>query len=163
VVVDEALTLVSHNLAETQDLGSVLGRMLNGQEVICLEGELGTGKTSLIQAIGRALGVTAPITSPTFTLVNEYGGRDVTIYHVDLYRLHGAEEIVQAGIDGCFYSHGICLVEWAEKARALLPAEYLYITLQHAGGDRRHITVHARGDSYRKLLVRLTDAVGSRT
>ncbi|HUV74604.1 MAG TPA: tRNA (adenosine(37)-N6)-threonylcarbamoyltransferase complex ATPase subunit type 1 TsaE, partial [Anaerolineae bacterium] len=63
---DETLTLVSHSLAETQDLGRVLGRLLDGQEVICLEGELGTGKTSLIQAIGRALGVRTPITSPTF-------------------------------------------------------------------------------------------------
>jgi tRNA threonylcarbamoyladenosine biosynthesis protein TsaE len=162
-VEDETLTLVRHSLAETQDLGRVLGRLLDGQEVICLEGELGTGKTSLIQAIGRALWVRTPITSPTFTLVNEYTGRDVTIYHVDLYRLRGAEEIVQAGIDGCFYSNGICLVEWAEKARAILPAEYLYITLEHAGGDRRHVSVHARGDSYRELLVRLRDAIGSGT
>ncbi len=160
---DEVLTLVSHNPAETQDLGSVMGRLLDGQEVICLEGELGSGKTSLIQAIGRALGVTAPITSPTFTLVNEYRGRDVSIYHVDLYRLRGVDEIVQAGIDGCFYSKGICLVEWAEKARAILPADHLYITLEHAGGDRRRISIRARGDSYRELLLRLRDAIGSRT
>jgi tRNA threonylcarbamoyladenosine biosynthesis protein TsaE len=162
-VEDEALTLVSQNLAETQDLGTVLGRLLDGQEVICLEGELGSGKTSLIQAIGRALGVTAPITSPTFTLVNEYRGRDVSIYHVDLYRLRGVDEIVQAGIDGCFYSKGICLVEWAEKARAILPADHLYVTLEHAGGDRRRISIRARGDSYRELLLRLRETIGSRT
>jgi tRNA threonylcarbamoyladenosine biosynthesis protein TsaE len=161
-VEDEVLTVVSHNLGETQDLGSVLGRLLDGQEVVCLEGELGSGKTSLIQAIGRTLGVTVPITSPTFTLVNEYRGRDVTIYHVDLYRLRSVEEIVQAGIDGCFYSKGICLVEWAEKARALLPADHLYITLEHAGGDRRRILIRARGDSSRELLLRLREAIGSR-
>jgi tRNA threonylcarbamoyladenosine biosynthesis protein TsaE len=160
-VEDKALTLVSHNLAETQDLGSVLGRLLEGREVICLEGELGSGKTTLIQAIGRALGVATPITSPTFTLVNEYRGRDVSIYHVDLYRLHGVDEIVQAGIDGCFYSKGICLVEWAEKARAILPTDHLYVTLEHAGGDKRRISILARGDSYRELLLRLREAIGS--
>ena len=158
---DEVLALVSHSLAETQDLGSVLGHLLDGHEVIGLEGELGTGKTSLIQAIGRALGVTAPITSPTFTLVNEYRGRDATIYHVDLYRLRSTEEIVQAGIDGCFYADGICLVEWAEKARAILPADHLYIMLEHAGADRRRVSIHGVGDSYRELVVRLRKAMGS--
>jgi len=157
----EGLTIVSHNLEQTQELGVLLGNLLEGQEIICLEGELGTGKTSLIQAIGRAKGVKEPITSPTFTLVNEYHGADVSLHHVDLYRLDSAEEIVQAGIDACFYGESICLVEWAEKARSILPVEHLYITLVHGGGDRRHITVQAGGDSYRQLLDRLKDAVGS--
>jgi tRNA threonylcarbamoyladenosine biosynthesis protein TsaE len=157
----EDLTIVSHNLAQTQELGVVLGELLEGQEIICLEGELGTGKTSLIQAIGRAKGVREPITSPTFTLVNEYHGTRVSLHHVDLYRLESAEEIVQAGIDACFYGESICLVEWAEKARAILPAEHLYITLAHGGGDSRHITVQARGHSYRTILARLKDSMGS--
>ncbi len=152
---DEGLSIVSQSLAETQDLGSVLGQLLDGQEVLCLEGELGTGKTSLVQAIGRAQGVRTPITSPTFTLVNEYHAREGTLYHIDLYRLGRPEEIVQAGIDAYFYGDGICLIEWAEKAGALLPAEHLYITLTHAGEDKRHISLRARGDSYRRLLDRL--------
>ena len=156
----EDLKIVSHSLAQTQELGVVLGELLEGQEIICLEGELGTGKTSLIQAIGRAKGVREPITSPTFTLVNEYHGTHVSLHHVDLYRLGSAEEIVQAGIDACFYGESICLVEWAEKARSILPAEHLYITLAHGGGDRRHITIQAKGDSYRRLLDRLKDSMG---
>ena len=156
----EGLTIVSDSLAQTQELGIVLGKLLEGQEIICLEGELGTGKTSLIQAIGRAKGVREPITSPTFTLVNEYHGTHVSLHHVDLYRLESAEEIVQAGIDACFYGESICLVEWAEKARSILPAEHLYITLAHGGGDRRHITVQARGDSYRRLVDQLKDSMG---
>jgi tRNA threonylcarbamoyladenosine biosynthesis protein TsaE len=109
------------------------------------------------------LEVTEPITSPTFTLVNEYQGRGVTLYHVDLYRLHSTEEIVQAGIDACFHSSGLCLVEWAEKARAVLPREHLYITLEHAGKDRRQISLRAEGATYRKMLQRLRKIVGPGT
>lgn len=156
------LTVVSRSLEETQRLGTTLGELLVGQELICLEGELGSGKTSLIQAIGRALGVTGPITSPTFTLVNEHSGRTLTIYHVDLYRLSSTEEIVQAGIENYFHSDGVCLVEWAEKALGLLPPEHLYITLLHAGNDTRRISIEARGDAHELLLKGLRHALGAR-
>jgi len=156
-----ALTVISESPAETAELGEAIGKLLAGQEVLCLEGELGSGKTTLIQAIGRALGVTEPITSPTFTLVNEYRGRAVTIYHVDLYRLHTTEEIVQAGIDSHFHNDGLCLIEWAEKAWAILPREHLYITLEHAGKDRRQISLQAKGAHYRKMLERLRETIGS--
>jgi tRNA threonylcarbamoyladenosine biosynthesis protein TsaE len=156
----EDFSLVSHSLVETQELGSVLGQLMDDQEVVCLEGELGTGKTSLIQAIGRARDVMSPITSPTFTLVNEYRARGGSLlYHVDLYRLGRPEEIVQAGIDAYFHGDGICLIEWAEKAGALLPSEHLYITLEHAGGDTRRISLRARGDYHRALLHRLRTAI----
>jgi tRNA threonylcarbamoyladenosine biosynthesis protein TsaE len=155
------LTVISESPAHTGELGEAIGELLSGKEVLCLEGELGSGKTTLIQAIGRALGVTEPITSPTFTLVNEYHSRRVALYHVDLYRLHSTDEIVQAGIDACFHSDGLCLVEWAEKARAVLPREHLYITLEHAGNDRRRISLQAEGAAYRKMLERLREAIGS--
>jgi tRNA threonylcarbamoyladenosine biosynthesis protein TsaE len=155
------LAVISDSPAETAEIGEAIGKLLAGREVLCLEGELGSGKTTLTQAIGRALGVKEPITSPTFTLVNEYRGRGVTLYHVDLYRLHATEEIVQAGIDSYFHSHGLCLVEWAEKARAILPREHLYITLEHAGKDRRQISLRAKGAPYRKMLERLKETIGS--
>ena len=155
------LTVTSESPAETGGLGQAISELLTGQEVLCLEGELGSGKTTLIQAIGRALGVTEPITSPTFTLVNEYHGRGVALYHVDLYRLHSTDEIVQAGIDTCFHTDGLCLVEWAEKARAVLPTEHLYITLEHAGENRRRISLQAEGAPYRKMLDLLSEAIGS--
>jgi tRNA threonylcarbamoyladenosine biosynthesis protein TsaE len=157
----EGLTFTSHSPVETQKLGRALGGLLHGHELICLEGELGTGKTTIIQAIGRAQGVTTPITSPTFTLVNEYRGQKGILYHVDLYRLSTEEEIVQAGIDTYLYSDNICLVEWAEKARAILPAQFLYVTLAHAGEDNRQIEIKARGGSYRLLLGRLRAALES--
>jgi len=160
-VAAQPLTVVSHSLEETQQLGATLGEQLEGGELICLEGELGAGKTSLIQAIGRALGVTEPLTSPTFTLVNEHTGRTLTIYHVDLYRLNSTQEIVQAGIETYFYRDGICLIEWAEKAMELLPPEHLYITLLHAGDDTRRISIQARGDSHGLLLEALRQTLGA--
>lgn len=155
----ESLTLVSHSVSETRQLGAFLSQLLEGQEVICLEGELGTGKTTLIQAIGDALGVSEAITSPTFTLVNEYYSRTGTLYHVDLYRLDSIGEIVQAGIDGFFYADGICVIEWPEKARGILPAECLYIMLKHEGEEQRSISIQAKGQRYCQLLRRLRKAL----
>lgn len=157
----ESLTLVSHSVSETRQLGALLGQLLEGQEVICLEGELGTGKTTLIQAIGDAQGVSEPITSPTFTLVNEYHSRSGTLYHVDLYRLESIAEIVQAGIDGSLYADGICVIEWAEKARGILPVECLYIMLKHAGQEQRNMSIQAKGQRYCQLLRRLKKALES--
>ena len=159
----EALTMISHSLEETQRLGTVIGQLLEGDEVICLEGELGTGKTTLIQAISRAQGVAEPVTSPTFTLVNLYQGRSGAIHHIDLYRLESAREILQAGIDAYFYADGICLIEWAEKARDILPPDHLYVLLQHAGGDSRIMDIRARGESHRLLLARLHQQLEAQT
>jgi len=157
----ESLTLDSHSVSETRQLGALISQLLDGQEVICLEGELGTGKTTLIQAIGDAQGVSEAITSPTFTLVNEYYSRTGTLYHVDLYRLGSIGEIVQAGIDAFFYADGICVIEWAEKARGILPAECLYIMLKHEGEEQRSISIQAKGQRYCQLLRRLRKALES--
>lgn len=149
---EESLSLVSHSLAETRRLGALLGQLLVGGEVICLEGELGTGKTSLIQGIGRGQGIREPITSPTFTLVSEYPGRVGTFYHVDLYRLDTPDEIIAAGIDGYLYEDGICVIEWAEKAKDILPQHCLCINLQHVGEHERRLAFHAKGKPHSRLL-----------
>ena len=154
-VEDLSLTLVSHSLSDTRRLGALLGQLLEGDEVICLEGELGTGKTSLIQGIGQGQGIREPLTSPTFTLVNEYQGRQAPLYHVDLYRLDTTEEMIAAGMDGYFRDGGICVIEWAEKARDILPPECLYITLRHVSEEERDILLQAKGQVYRQLLRRL--------
>lgn len=158
---DKILSLVSHSVGETRRLGALLGKLLRGDELICLEGELGTGKTSLIQGIGQGQGITQPITSPTFTLVNEYQGRKATFYHVDLYRLRRADEIVQAGIDAYFYDDGICVIEWAEKARGILPSQRLHITLEHRDGNERYIALQPTGRHYRQLVDHLSKALES--
>jgi tRNA threonylcarbamoyladenosine biosynthesis protein TsaE len=158
---DESLALVSRNLSETRRLGALLGQLLQENEVICLEGELGTGKTSLIQGIGQGQGISEPITSPTFTLVNQYQGKKAILYHVDLYRLESEEEMIAAGIDGYLYCNGICVIEWAEKARDIIPPECLYITLKHVSERERSILLQAKGQAYSQLLHRLKKVLES--
>ncbi len=151
--------LITHSLLETKRVGASLGRLLRGDEVICLEGELGAGKTSLIQGIGQGLGIADPITSPTFTLVNEYEGSKGRLYHVDLYRLQGTDEMMTVGIDDYLYSDGVCVIEWAEKARGLLPSERLHVTLRHVSQQERNIEFRATGGAYRGLLNRLKEVL----
>lgn len=144
--------LVSSSPLETEEFGVSLGQLLRGGELICLEGELGSGKTTLIQGIGRGLGVDRPITSPTFTLVNEYRGENLTFYHVDLYRVESLKEIIASGLDDLFFGEGVCAIEWAEKAREIVPRERLWVTLRHRGERRRLIFLEAQGSIYEKIV-----------
>ncbi len=133
-------------------MGASLGQLLRGGELICLEGELGSGKTTFIQGIGQGLGVDGPITSPTFTLVNEYRGENLTFYHVDLYRVESRREIIASGLDGLFFGDGVCAIEWAEKAKEMVPLERLWVILRHGGERRRLISMKAMGPGYEDLL-----------
>ena len=150
----EGLTLVSRSLAETQRLGSLLGQLLDDQEVICLEGELGTGKTSLIQAIGRAQGVTEPITSPTFTLVNEYPGR-FRLFHVDLYRLDDESDLEDIGLYELLECEGIVAIEWAEKLSDDLLSSYLAVQFETINDQVREISIFAYGQEAKVLIKAL--------
>jgi tRNA threonylcarbamoyladenosine biosynthesis protein TsaE len=107
---------------------------------VALYGDLGAGKTHLIKGICAALGVPeARVTSPTFTLVNEYAGDAFPIYHIDAYRIRHLDEFFELGYEDYFYGNGLCLIEWPEKVEPLLPAHTLRLQLTHLGGDRRLI------------------------
>ena len=131
---------------ETRAFGRKLARRLIPGAVIGLIGDLGSGKTCLVQSVCEALGVRDPVTSPTFILINEYTGLDgegcpLPIYHFDLYRLLGEEELLDLGSDDYFYGEGVCLVEWADRAGDLLPEDHTSIRIEHAGEDCRRIHV----------------------
>jgi len=163
VVMDTSrVDLVSDSPQETREFGVSLGQLLQGGELICLEGELGSGKTTFIQGLGRGLGVDGPITSPTFTLVNEYRGENLTLYHVDLYRVESRQEIIASGLDDLFWGDGVCAIEWAEKARGLVPPERLWIILEHGGERRRLISIEAGGPGYEGLLSSLEGELARR-
>lgn len=155
-ILDEhTLDFISHSPAQTLRLGSRLGAMLQGGDILCLEGELGTGKTCLVQGIGEGMGIAGPITSPTFTLVAEYQPVEPTptLYHIDLYRL--ASPVAEAwsiGLDDYFRGEGVCVIEWADRIREALPGERLWITLRHVEEFKRGITVVATGARYDDLL-----------
>ena len=106
---------ISHSPAETESLGETWGRAAQHGWVITLSGELGAGKTQLVKGIARGLGVTARIHSPAFTLVNEYGGGRLRLFHLDLYRLETREQILSAGLEEFLQPDGVAVIEWAEK------------------------------------------------
>jgi len=113
--------VVTHSESETAAHGERLAGRLKQGDVVAVYGELGSGKTHLIQGICRGLGVREHVVSPTFTIVNEYAAGRGSIYHFDLYRINSLREIIEIGFEEYFDGEGICLIEWAEKAAALLP------------------------------------------
>ena len=136
---------ISRSPEETQAIGAELGRRLAPGDVIAFVGDLGTGKTCMIQGICRGLEVADWVNSPTFILINEYLGkvdeRDIPVYHFDLYRLNNPAELEDLGAEEYFYGQGICLVEWAERAGDLLPAQSREVVLEYIAATERRITL----------------------
>jgi tRNA threonylcarbamoyladenosine biosynthesis protein TsaE len=145
------LDFISHSETQTRRFGARLGELCKGCEVIALQGVLGTGKTRWVQGLGYGLNVREQITSPTFTLVNEYHGR-LTLYHIDLYRVDQAGEALELGLEDYWYGVGVCVVEWAERVMAVLPPDHLSISLHHLDDTRRRITMSASGSHHEQLL-----------
>ena len=108
-------TFISHSPAETESLGEAWGRAAKCGWIIALFGELGAGKTQLVKGMARGLGIAARVHSPTFTLVNEYDGGRLRLFHLDLYRLETREQILSAGLEEFLPSEGVAVIEWAER------------------------------------------------
>jgi tRNA threonylcarbamoyladenosine biosynthesis protein TsaE len=149
-----SLELITHSPEETQALGKSLGKIAAAGDVILLVGKLGAGKTCLTQGIAWGLGSDDYAASPSFVLVRELYGR-LPLYHVDFYRLENLEEIAELGLDEYFYGKGVTVVEWAEKASALLPPEHLLIEMEYVSDNERRLKIRARGKRYRKVLEQL--------
>lgn len=134
-------TILLKTLADTLALGRFLGQSALPGDVICLDGDLGAGKTTLTQAIAEGLGVPAKdyVTSPSFAIFHEYQGR-IPLYHMDFYRLTGVADIVDMGLDEYFFLSGLTVLEWAERAGDLVPATRLKINLTIGPDDSRLLT-----------------------
>lgn len=141
----EEQKLITRSAEETQALGRDLARRLAPGELLAFSGELGSGKTCMIQGICQGLEVADYVTSPTFILINEYtgqlNGKPLPVYHFDLYRLGGPAELEDLGAKEYFYGQGICLIEWAERAGYLLPPRRREVILEHMTADERRITL----------------------
>ena len=154
------LDSISHSAAQTQRLGMRLGELLDGGELILLNGQLGTGKTTFTQGLAQGMGITAQINSPTFTLLKEYAGtqpgypaqRRPALYHFDLYRLDDPEEMLDLGFEEYFSSDGVCVVEWAEKANLYWPGDHLDIHMKMLSETKRSLLFTAIGSRYCELL-----------
>lgn len=125
------MMFVTHTPAETRRLGEELAETLGPGDVVALRGPLGSGKTQFVLGACRRLGVTTPVGSPTFTLVNEYTGGRLRVFHVDLYRISEERELPELGLDEAFGSGGVCFVEWAERAGPILPADRYEVGFAH--------------------------------
>jgi tRNA threonylcarbamoyladenosine biosynthesis protein TsaE len=154
-ILDEhTLEFISRSPEQTRRVGARLGELLHGGELICLEGELGAGKTTLTQGIATGWGVTGPVRSPTFILISEFRrpGNRQKLFHVDLYRINNAGEAWALGLEDVWMSGGVCVIEWPERAEGILPAERLWIRLTTVDDTRRMLRLTAQGESYQTLL-----------
>lgn len=153
-ILDErSLEFLSHSPEQTQRVGVRLGELLPPGALLCLEGELGAGKTTLAQGIARGWGALDPVTSPTFVLVNEYRRADgQRLFHVDAFRLESEAEAEALGLQELIEAEGPVMIEWAEKLKGLLPPERLWIRLRWADELRRSLDFDAAGAEYEALL-----------
>ena len=150
------MIIATESEKETRDVGHRIGALATGGLVIALFGDLGAGKTVFVQGLARGLKIPedTPVTSPTYTLINEYPGA-FQFYHVDLYRITDATELEEIGFSDIFSDDGVVAVEWAERCAGELPEDRINIQIEEAGGGSRTLTLRAGGQRSGDLLQAL--------
>lgn len=145
---------MSSSPEQTVRLGVRLGELLQPNDLVCLSGELGAGKTALARGVGRGWGAGVRVTSPTFTLVNQYprlsDGR--ILYHIDCYRLETKADAITTGLEDILESDGVLMIEWAERIEPMLPTDRLTITLTYESETRRNLRFKAAGEKSSRLF-----------
>ena len=138
------MIIETNSAEETFALGKALGEKASPGQIYTLDGDLGTGKTVFTQGVAAGLGITEAISSPTFTILQEYDTGRLPLYHFDVYRIGDIEEMEEIGYDDYFFGEGICLIEWADLIREILPEHVIRITIEkdlEKGFDYRKITI----------------------
>ena len=139
------------NIDETTQVGIQLGKLVKPGDIICLTGDLGTGKTHITKGIAQGLGIDENITSPTFTIVNEYDSGRLKLNHFDVYRVSDPDEIYAIGFDDYIFSDAVSIIEWANYIEEILPKDFLHIYIEKdltKGEDYRKITLTPYGERY---------------
>lgn len=152
------VTVESRSPDETIAIGKIVGLTLQGSDVVALVGDLGAGKTCLTQGIAQGLDVPVNyyVTSPTFTLVNEYPGR-IPLYHMDVYRLSDAGDVGDLGYEEYLNGDGVVVIEWAEKIEEVVPATALFVNIEHRDDNERKITFAGLSDKIDVLRNKLSE------
>jgi len=149
------LEFFSRSPEQTRRVGMRLGGLLQPGDVVCLQGELGAGKTTLVQGLAQGWGSLDPVTSPTFIIVNVYRRPDDgQLFHMDAYRLDSAPEAVELDLDEML-SRGSLLVEWPERIQGVLPDDCMWISLEYVAEEHRQMLLKAMGERYDDLLAEL--------
>ncbi len=153
---DRTLDFVSNSAVQTERLGVRLGELLEPSDLICLEGDLGAGKTCLARGISRGWGAVRSATSPTFTLVNEYprASDNLPLFHLDCYRIQGPQDAISIGLDDILDQTGVVMIEWPERIADVLPPERLWIALRWTADTKRGICLSATGERATQLLAK---------
>ncbi len=147
------VTIKTFSRDETAEAGRKLGRLLEAGDVVCLSGDIGTGKTVFTGGIAEGLGISGYITSPTFTIVNEYEGR-IPFYHFDVYRINDPDEMFEIGFEEYIDGRGVVVIEWADVIKDILPREHIWVEIsKDLKGDYniRNITIEFRGEKYQQI------------
>ena len=143
------MIIETHDPEETFEAGRKIGMNAKPGQIYTLTGDLGVGKTVFTQGVAAGLGITEPVNSPTFTIIQEYEDGRLPFYHFDVYRIADLEEMEEIGYDDYFFGQGICLIEWAELIEEILPEKRIEVTIENdldKGFDYRKITIEERGE-----------------
>lgn len=137
---------------ETEKIGFKLGNLLKRGSIVLISGELGVGKTVLTKGIAKGMGIDDYVTSPTFMIVNEHLG-DIPLYHFDVYRIDDYTELYDIGYEEYFYGDGVCVIEWPEKIKPLIPKENIFIRIDIGDSyDERIIEIESHGEKYDEVI-----------
>lgn len=142
----------SFSAEETKQIGMEMGQKAQKGAIYCLSGDLGVGKTVFTKGFAEGLGITEHVTSPTFTIINEYEGR-LPLYHFDVYRISSLEEMDDTGYEEYFFGEGVCLLEWAEVIEELIPSEAVWVTIEKD---------YTKDENYRKITIKTAEGRESR-
>ena len=143
------MIIETHSPRETFEVGKKIGTNAEPGQIYTLTGDLGVGKTVFTQGVAAGLGITEPVNSPTFTIIQEYEDGRLPFYHFDVYRIGDIEEMEEIGYDDYFFGKGICLIEWAELIEEIRPEKRIEVTIEkdlEKGFDYRKITIRERGE-----------------
>ena len=134
------MIFLTNSPAETERVGAALGRILPAGTILAYRGDLGAGKTAFTRGLARGLGYAEPVTSPTYTIVNEYLGGRLPLFHFDMYRLHSSDDLWDIGWEDYLDRGGICAVEWSENVDDAMEGA-IYVTIEKTGEESRRITI----------------------
>lgn len=146
--------IITESQEATYEVGKKIGSLLKPGMIVCLSGDLGTGKTHLTKGIAIGMGIHDYITSPTYTLINEYMGA-IPLYHFDAYRLENSDELNELGYTEYFYGNGVSVIEWADIISEVIPVERLWIIIHIEKSGNRRIVFDASGVEHTKFLDKL--------
>lgn len=155
------MRVVSGSVKETLNIGKAIARSLEKADIICLFGQLGSGKTVLTKGLAAGLGVKEKVISPSFVLLRQYPGARASLNHFDLYRLSARRDILTLGYEEYFYDDAITVIEWADRLKHLLPEEYLKVKISIGAGSKRVFIITGIGKRYEELTRKINEDIGA--